>query len=225
MEFFNSIPPFTKYWGILILAFSLLTTLAVPPALLVFDPSAVLHGEIWRLFTSPFVLGRLDFQLIIQMFLPLSLIRTFEQSQYPNRLSVLVFMFIFMSIITFILSGIFDSGAIGSSLLTGFTWVCSRHYGNQVVQLFMILPVPLKWLPLVDLLMSFLQGGSLRHGIIGIVAGHTVFFLFYVLPVVLDRPILQTPPILSRLLDVTAAANGQPDPGYAFHGGGRRLGG
>jgi Derlin-2/3 len=225
MEFLASIPRFTKYWGIAILAVSLSVTIGVvSPYFLVFAPYLVFRGEIWRLITAPFFLGKLDLQLIFQLFLPFSLIRSFEQNMYPNRLSALVFIFILNAIFVFILSGLFGSLSVGSSMLTALTWVCVKHAGNQVVQFFMIIPLPIKWLPIADLLLGYLQGQSFVPGVIGIIAGHTVFFLLYILPVELGRPLLQTPPILSRLLDVEAPAGPGAERGGGFRGGGRRLG-
>jgi Derlin-2/3 len=227
MEFINSIPPFTRAWGVAIIAIGILVTLnVVSPYVLVFDPQRVLHGEVWRIVTSLFFVGRLDLNLFLHVVMSLYFVVPFEQKFYAQRLSAITFIFILTAVLVLALSGGMGSFSTASSMLMAFTYLCAKHLGDMEVRVFFLLPVPMRWLPFVNIGIAYLQAQSILPSVIGIIAGHTVFFLLYILPVALGRPILQTPPILVRLLDAQGGQQGarnQAQP--VFRGGGRRLGG
>jgi hypothetical protein len=65
----------------------------------------------------------------------------------------------------------------------------------------MFIPLKLPWVPFAEMAMMMLQGGSIKYGVIGAIAGQTVFFLLYLLPAEIGRPVLKTPKLLSNLLD------------------------
>jgi hypothetical protein len=199
----SNIPPFTKYWGAgLLLSGLLITTSIVRVHDLVYIPSLVFQkGEIWRLFTAPFFLGKLDLGLILNTFFPLMLIRNLESRLYQNRLSFLVFMFILTAIIVLPLSDLFGSFSTGRSMLLAFEWIYSKLFSSEMVQFMMFIPLKLQWLPFAEMLVIFLQGGSIQPAIVGMIAGQSVFFLMYILPVKTGHPVLKTPKILSNWLD------------------------
>jgi hypothetical protein len=210
----NDIPPFTKYWGAgLLLSGLLITTSIVHGSDLVFVPSLVFQrGEIWRIFTAPFFVGKLDLGLIIHAFFPLMLIRHFENRLYQNRLSLLIFMFILMAVFVLPLSSLFRSYMTGTSMLLAFEWVYSKMFSSGMVHFLMFIPLRLQWLPFAEMVIMLLQGGSIAPGVVGMIAGHTVFFLMYILPLEIGRPVLKTPRILARWLD-TDVRNGAGERG------------
>jgi hypothetical protein len=208
----NDIPPFTKYLGgALLLSGLLVSASIVEPRYLVFIPASVFReGELWRIFTAPFYLGKLDMGLLMHAIFPLMLIRRFETRIYQNRLSVLVFMFILVAVFVLLLSGLLGNYMTGHSMLLAFEWIYGKLYSGEMAAFMMFIPLRLQWLPFADMVMSVLQKGSIGQAIVGMIAGHTVFFLMYILPAEIGRPVVKTPRILSRLLD-TNVVNGAAD--------------
>jgi Derlin-2/3 len=222
MEMLNQIPPFTRVWGIGILVASLLVAFHVVSAMdLVFYAPFVLRGQVWRLFTSAFFMGDLQINLIIQVFFSLMFIKNLEQQLYSRRLSAMIFIGILLLIIIQILSSLLTSLSICDSLLHAFAFIYSKLFTGANVNFLMIFTIPIQYYPFLQLLMPLLMGGSIIPGLIGIVAGHLVFYLLFVLPLLIQRPILRTPRALVR---ACGEEEGQQPQEQARYGGqGRRL--
>jgi Derlin-2/3 len=222
MEFLNAIPPFTKVWGVAILGMGGIVTLGIVhhARVLWWADAVFYHGELWRLITGPFFIGPLDLQLIFSAVFPLMMISRLESSLYSHRLSTMTFLFIMNAIFVLALCTALGSFAAGRAMLSAFEYLYSKLLSSVIVNVFMILPIPAAYLPFVQIAMDLMSKQSPVPNIIGIIAGHTVFYLLYLLPVLIKRPVFRTPPILVQWLDGEGAANAQPgrEPG-----GGRGL--
>lgn len=222
MEALNQIPIMTKIWGGGILITGLLVTAqVVSPFHLIFVPQLFFGGQFWRLFTAPFFLGKLDFNLLMSLLTNFMFFKRLEERHYSNRLSTLVFLFILISVLVSVFSGILGSYSISSSMLTAFTYIYSKLYATEMVNFMMVIPIPIAYLPFASILLQLLQQASLKPPIIGIICGHIVFYLAFIHPVLSKRPVLKTPRILQKLLDNREGANQAPRvPNF---GRGRRL--
>jgi Derlin-2/3 len=202
-SFLAQTPPFTKFWGIAALACAFLISAGLVQAYsLIFSiPAVVEFGQFWRIFTAPFFLGRLDFNLITYAIFPLMLVRKFESQIAQNRPSVMVYAFTVSAIVVLTLSGLFHSFMTGVSMFIAFEWLYSQMRPNEIVNFMMVIPMKLQWLPFANLLVTALQGGSLKHGLIGCVAGHTAFFLLCILPPKLGYPAFRAPRLFEQLFD------------------------
>ncbi|KAH0788041.1 Derlin-1 [Histomonas meleagridis] len=204
MENLANIPIFTKIYGIVVLSFGLLVSLkVVNPLYLIFLPQAIFQGQIWRIFTAPFFLGKLDMNLIMRILSSFMMVKKLEEQHFSHRLSNLIFIFILLCILTMSLSAIFGSFFVGSSVLSGLIYIYSKLYSNTMVNLMMVIPINVQWLPFTSLLIDLLNNMSMLPDLIGLASGHIIFYLLFVLPVLIKRPLLKTPTFLSRLLDDT----------------------
>ena len=227
-DFLQTIPHFTLFYGCAVLGLGLIVTLRlVDPSFFIYDPELVFkRGEIWRLFTAPFYFGCLDFNLVFYIVASLSLIMSLETTHFNKRLSNFVFIFILNAITATILSTIFVSYALGKSVLVTMEYLFSKILSQNVVRLFMIIPIPAQYLPFVYIFLEVSQGQSIIPTIIGIVSGHIVFYTLFILPVEIGRPVLKCPQILVDLLDENQVIMPQEvqRPQNPMNGRGRRIG-
>ena len=221
MEIVNQIPPFTRFWagGILLCAL-FITAGVLDPFSIFFSPKQILAGQVWRIFTSLFFLGELKVSLLINVVMAFTSIKTLEESQYTNRLGTLVFTFILVAFFVQVLSGILGSYSICRSMMQAFGYIFSKMFPSQRIVLMMIFPIEVRYLPFAYLVIDLLNKHSIIPALIGIVSGHIVFFLLFLLPIILRRPILKTPAILVRLFDNYE----QPERDPLVRGVGRRVG-
>lgn len=227
-EALQNIPPFTRVYGIIVIAVGLLVTLQlVNPYSLIYIPQAVFqHGEIWRLFTAPFFIGGLDINFLISILTSFSFIAGLELTHFRKRLSNLVFIFILNAVLVLTLSSIFVSFSIGRSIIISLEYLYSKLNSQGVVRLFMILPIPVAYLPFVGIVFAVIQNASIIPNVIGILSGHIVFYILFILPVEMGRPFLKCPKFLVDWLD----DNGFPMPEEVqrpqnpMAGRGRRIG-
>lgn len=226
-EAFESIPPFTRIYGIIVIGLGLIVSLKlIHPIYLVYSFDLVFgRGEIWRLFTSIFFIGQLDFNFLLYIITSFMFIAGLERSHFSERTSNLVFIFILNSIFSLLLSTLFTSFSVGSSVLHSLEFIYAKLFPDQMVNLFMIIPVRVAYLPFVHLLLAVLQGGSMIPALIGIISGHLTFYLLFILPVEINRPILKCPECLVDWIDRRGLANGgNPRPQDPLRGRGRRIG-
>jgi hypothetical protein len=235
MEMFQAIPPFTKVWAGAILLLGLLaSTDVVNPVFLIWSFERVVkYRELWRILTGPFFLGKLDLQLVINMFWSFNFIKNMEQRMFSQRLATLVFIFVLVAFCVLVLSSILGSSGVGGSVLQGLTFIYSKLFSTEQVNFMMFLTIPVQWLPFATLALHFIAGGGIIPSVIGILSGHLVFYVLFILPVIRKKEILKTPAFLTRLLDGPApdagpqqnADRGQdPRRGGFAQGQGRRLG-
>ncbi|OHT00070.1 Derlin-1 [Tritrichomonas foetus] len=226
MDVLQTIPPFTRVYGIVVLALGLIVSInIVSPYSLVFIPELVLKQP-WRLLTSPFFIGKLDVNFLISIGTSVMMLQQFESQHFSHRLSNLVFIFVFSSILSMIFSAIFGSYSIASSVLTSLIYISSKLQPNQIINLFFVFQIPAAYYPFVSLVLSLVMGNSIIPSLIGIASGHFLFYFLFILPIETGRPLFKCPNFLARLLD------GEPNPAQhqqhqrqnPLQGRGRRIG-
>ena len=67
--------------------------------------------------------------------------------------------------------------------------------------MFMIIPIPVAYLPFVGIVFAVIQNASIIPNVIGILSGHIVFYILFILPVEMGRPFLKCPKFLVDWLD------------------------
>jgi hypothetical protein len=134
----------------------------------------------------------------------------------------MAFLFIMNAFFVLLLSTAVGSYHAARAMLSAFEYLYSKLFSEGVVQIFMILPVPVIYLPFVQIAIDMISKQSPIPNIVGIVAGHTVFYLLYILPILIKKPIFKTPAFLVQWLDGAEAANAQQHGG-GFAGRGRRI--
>ena len=159
---------------------------------LMFDWSAILHGEIWRLVTFIFMPGyyslRDAFWLAIFLYFYYMIGTTLEREWGTAKFNLYYFSGVVLTVITGVVMG----------LITGHAWIAGTSYVNlsmffafamlypdMRVLLFFIIPVKIKWLAWVDAaffalsVLSSLFSGSLLGALLPVVALLNFFVFFW----------------------------------------------
>lgn len=88
---------------------------------------------------------------------------------------------------------LFNSFFHGPSLIFMMLYLWSKHNPNTPVSLFGVVRLQAVYLPFAMLAIDMVQGGSIKPGATGIIAGHIYYFLRDVYPGVSGRHLIQTP--------------------------------
>ena len=141
------------------------------------DPARIRHGEVWRLVTYIFVPQTLSFWIVLVLWFLWFIGEGLERAWGPFRLTLyFVVGMIGTTIAAFFFGSNFSNGMLISSLFFAF----ARFYPDQVIYIFFILPVKIKWLAWVFaafLLVGFvLNSNSYRAALIAAFANYFIFF-------------------------------------------------
>ncbi|ODM90037.1 Derlin-2 [Orchesella cincta] len=207
------IPPVTRAFT----TACVLTTVAVhmelvTPYDLYFNPYLiVMQHQWWRLLTTFLFLGTISFNFVFNIAFTHRYCRTLEEASYRGKTADFVMMFIFGGVSTVIIAYFINMIFLGQAFTMMLIYVWSRHNPMVRMSFFGVFNFQAPLLPLVLLGFSFLLGNSVQTDLIGIVVGHSYYFLHDVFP---NQPngfrILKTPQFMRRLLDPAQ----EDDPNY-----------
>ena len=203
MDWFKALPIITRCW----FGGALLSTVAVGlgvvnPMKLVFIPSLITKGEIWRLFTPFLFLGGFGFPTCINLYL---------LQQYSNRYEAspvntgagggtadYAFMLLF-GMSCFLVAGyLMNIMMLASGLLFMVLYIWSKTNAEQDVSIYGF-PVKAAMLPFVLIGIRVLMGNSVMDDLLGLIIGHVYYFLTYVYPRQQNgKDLLKTPEFLIR---------------------------
>jgi membrane associated rhomboid family serine protease len=142
------------------------------------DPARVRHGEIWRLVTYIFLPQTSSFLWIILLLWFLWFIgEGLEQAWGAFRLTLYFFVgMIGTTAAAFFFGARFSNSMLFASLFYAF----ARFYPDQMIYLFFILPVKIKWVAWVSaafLLFGFVVGSnSYRMAVMAALSNYLIFF-------------------------------------------------
>lgn len=149
---------------------------------LTLDPSAVLQGEVWRLVSHIFVphIGSFFPSWIEAVFYVMFLSwlgQGLESAMGAFRLNLYYLLGLLGTTAAAFLAGSSDGGfLLNNSLLFAF----ARLFPDLTIFLFMIIPIQVRWLALLDalliLLFFFESGWSQRIGVLASLANFALFF-------------------------------------------------
>ena len=148
-----------------------------------------LRGEIYRLFTSILICNPSRFYENLTIF---SFFLEMEKRNYPKRKSTLIFIIIVISFFIQTFSMIFrrisPNDALNAALFAFYSkfTIEDEFFINFINVPFQIVSVLM--------LLTFFSNFSL---FIGYFIGSFVFYLFYILPVIINKPIFRTPNFLT----------------------------
>jgi hypothetical protein len=142
------------------------------------DPGRIHHGEIWRLITYIFLPQTSSFLWIILLLWFLWFVgEGLEHAWGAFRLSLYFFVgMIGTTAAAFFFGARFSNSMLYASLFFAF----ARFYPDQVIYLFFILPVKIKWVAWVSaafLLFGFVVGSnSYRMALVAALSNYLIFF-------------------------------------------------
>jgi Derlin-2/3 len=191
---------------------SVMTTAAcaldlVSPFNLYFNLSLVRQGQVWRLFTNFMYFGSFSLDFLFHMYFLVRYCRLLEEGTFRGRTADFIFMILFgATMITCIAPFIRPSiPFLGSSLTFMMVYVWGRRNEHVRLTFLNLFPFTAPYLPWVLLTFSMVLGNPATIDIIGIIVGHTFYFLEFVFPVVAEargwpiRRLLHTPAVLHYL--------------------------
>src|SRR6266513_864633 len=142
------------------------------------DPGQIRHGEVWRLITYIFLPQTDSFLWILLLLWFLWFIgEGLEQAWGAFRLTLYFFVgMIGTTAAAFFFGARFSNSMLYASLFYAF----ARFYPDQVIYLFFVLPVKIKWVAWVSaafLILGFAGGSnSYRMALIAALANYLIFF-------------------------------------------------
>ena len=216
-DWYYEIPPVTRVY----LTGSVLVTVGctlelISPFTLYFNVNLIfLKMQVWRLFTNFLFFGSVSLDFLFHMFFLVRYCRLLEEGSFRGRTADFVLMLLFGgSCMCCVAPFINIPPFLGSSLAFMMVYVWGRR--NEYVRmsflgLFQFRAPFLAW---VLLGFSVLLGNSPTIDLMGIVVGHTYFFLEDVYPntpMGRGRKPLRTPYLLQRLVGQAIAAEAPVD--------------
>src|SRR5438034_2613989 len=142
------------------------------------DPARISHGEIWRLITYIFLPQTDSFLWVFLLLWFLWFIgEGLEQAWGAFRLTLYFFVgMIGTTVAAFFFGARFSNSMLFASLFYAF----ARFYPDQVIYLFFVLPVKIKWVAWVSaafLLFGFVVGSnSYRMAVVAALSNYLIFF-------------------------------------------------
>lgn len=148
------------------------------------DPAAIRRGQVWRLFTYIFLPPTSSpIWIIFALWFLWFIGEGIERAWGAFRLTL---YFIVGMIGTTVAAFIFGSNFSNGMLLASLFYAFARFYPDEILYIFFILPVKVKWLALISfafLLFGFISGpNSYRMAVLAALGNYLIFFgpeIFY----------------------------------------------
>lgn len=184
----------------------------VSPFRLYFHPRLIMQGEVWRLITTFTYFGRLGFSFLFNMIFTYRYCCMLEEASFYQKTADFVFMFLFGACFTLIIGVFIQLLFLGHAFTMMLVYIWSRRNPWIRLNFFGLLNFNAPYLPYVLAGFSILFGSSATVDVIGIIVGHTYYYLEDIYP---NRPggrrLLQTPQFLKYLLDPVPEAETEVD--------------
>jgi Derlin-2/3 len=193
----------------------------VSPLTLYFNYDLIFNrGHYWRLLSSFLFFGPYSLDFVFHIFFVLRYCRQLEEGKFRGRPADLVFMLVFGASCMVLLGVCFETFSrikfLGHSLsfMMVYVWARERENEHMRMQLLGLITFNAPYLPWVLFLFSLFLRNPPETDILGIIVGHTYYFLDSVYPVVADirgwriRKLIGAPNILQHMV---GAGGGRPD--------------
>lgn len=187
---------------------SFLTTAAcaidiISPFSLYFNFDLIFYqGQVWRLITTFLFFGLFSVDFLFHMYFLVRYCRLLEEGDFRGRTAHFAMMLLFGSVMMIMVAPFVSVHFLGSSLTFMLVYVWGRRNEDMRMSFLGVFSFNAPYLPWVMLTFSVLLGNPVTIDAIGILVGHTYYFLEYVYPVIADirgwklRHILAPPRIL-----------------------------
>jgi membrane associated rhomboid family serine protease len=141
------------------------------------DPERIRHGQVWRLFTYIFLPQTFSFWLVLVLWFIWFIGEGLERAWGPFRLTL---YFIIGMIGTTAAAFFFGSNFSNTMLIASLFYAFARFYPDEIIYLFFILPVKIKWIAWVSasfLLFGFVVGpNAYRMALVAAFSNYLIFF-------------------------------------------------
>ncbi|GLU20887.1 hypothetical protein SLE2022_370640 [Rubroshorea leprosula] len=235
-EFYRSLPPVSKFYGVA----CLMTTSALYLGLYnlkniaLFYEDVFKHFQVWRLITNFFFLGPFSVPFAVRLILIAKYGVSLERGPFDKRTADYIWMFIFGALSLLVMCAIpmLWSPFNGGSIVYMILYVWGRELPNARVTFYNLVTLKGFYLPWTMLVLDLLFGIPLKTGIRGIIAGHLYYFLTVLHPLSGGKFMLKTPLWVHKLVarwgegvQLNSPVQQDPNAGVAFTGRSFRLSG
>lgn len=145
---------------------------------LALDPARIMHGEVWRLVTYIFLPRTLSpLMLVLALWFLWFIGEGLERAWGPFRVT----LYFFVGMIgTTVAAFFFGSNFSNSMLLAALFFAFARFYPDEIIYVFFILPVKIKWLAWFSaafLIAGFVVGtNGYRMALVAALSNYLIFF-------------------------------------------------
>ncbi|ODV60005.1 derlin [Ascoidea rubescens DSM 1968] len=183
-ELITEVPPITRYWSIGVVALAALEKygfLSSLDLLYSFD-SVFRNSQYWRLITTFFYFGSLNFDLFFVLFFMVRYSRSLEENISRSR-DYLWILFINSVLLIIYSSFIYPLSKLGPKLQEAIIYIWSRRNPNVRLQLFGIIEFSAAYLPFFYAIFNhLLRQLPLRGTLVDIIIGHIYFYFQDIFP-------------------------------------------
>lgn len=171
--------------------------------------SLPLRVQVWRLITPFFILGRLDFNAVIQMVWIYTYGTSLESNTYSHNPAEYLFAYLFcgafLLFTSFItpytfLKGYVSLPIMAPSMVFVLIHLYSRNNPDQGVSIWGLMKIRSFYLPFAFSAIKMIMGGDIVPDLCGIMAAHVFYWLTDLYPRATGRQVMRTPALLQRLL-------------------------
>jgi len=226
----KGVPPITKF----LFAGSFAITIAanyglVPVSYLILDFSKIFKSlEVWRFVTAFLFHGKLGFNFLMHMVFLVRFGAQLERDTFRGDTADFLFFVLFGGLLLLVIGFFMNFYILGSSLIMMIIYLWSRSFPNNVMSFMFGLRFESKYLPYVLIGFDLLLHGFPMPEIVGLIVGHTFYYLHSFWPEHGGPRILRTPQFLKDMFpnqqNIPRRGEGPRQAGYDW-GRGQRVGG
>jgi Derlin-2/3 len=200
--FMSSIPPVTKiYLGAIFGTTLGIKMNYIQPLSLYFNPTLILAGEYWRIFSSFLFFGSFGIHFLFNLMFIYRYCKSLEEEHYRGKTAEFIVFFSFTASLIVISGLVLNSPWLGMAFTQVFVYVWSRRNPFTLLN-FLGFIVRAPYLPYVFMAFSFMLGGDIMDDLIGVVVGHIYYFLADIWPHQEGGfNMIYTPEILKRIFN------------------------
>uniref|UniRef100_A0A7S4P9X3 Derlin n=1 Tax=Paramoeba aestuarina TaxID=180227 RepID=A0A7S4P9X3_9EUKA len=200
-EWYLEIPIITRAYMTVCTAIAVAVTLNVlsPIDLCLSFPLVYEKGEYYRILTNFTYFEGLGINFFIHIHFVYTYFRRSEQHSYHRNTADFVAMVLFGACILLVASYFLEVLFLSLPLMYYVLYIWCRRNPYEHMHVLGVMPVPAPYLPYLFVLVSYALDNPIHDDVLGILTGHTFWFLADIVPKLTGYPVLKTPGFLKAL--------------------------
>ena len=168
----------------------------VDARLLMVDTEGLFYRfELWRPFTSTFLLGKFGFPWLMNLAMLVTYVKNHEEIGFPGRTADMIWMMVLMGSFEQVAAALLDMKLVAFSFVMSLCWVFCKRNPSYTMSIY-VFSFSANMFPWALMLFHVVMGMNFVDDLVGIVAGHAFLFLHDVLPVTHNISVIKTPQFL-----------------------------